>query len=268
MIPTASPPTEPLPLPSAVDDLSMSLGLAFVDAIVAGDFDRLETLLAPNVRFRALIPRECQEASTVAGARAIIEDWFGESEQRKLLGSTVDLVGDRLALGYRLELVEAGERRVVEQHVAAAVEGRTLRDLAIVCSGFRPLASAPDRRLATDPHGAVGALGAGASPGDDQHPDLPALTPAARLDAMGLSCATLTPTVRSAVLGLDVGAVLEIITDDPEAEEGLRSWTRLTGNELVAADAGPGSARRFAIRRSPQRAATTTTATATAKGIS
>ena len=267
MIPTASPPADPLPPPSAVDRLSMSLGRAFVDAIVAGDFDRLETLLAPNVRFRALIPRECQEASTAAGARAIIEDWFGESEQRKLLGSTVDLVGDRLALGYRLELVEAGERRVVEQHVAAAVEGRTLRDLAIVCSGFRPLASAPDRRLATDPHGAVGALGAGASPGDDRHPELPALTPAARLDTMGLSCATLTPTVRSAVLGLDVGAVLEIITDDPEAEEGLRSWTRLTGNELVAADAGPGSARRFAIRRSPRRSAATVPTT-TAKGIS
>jgi TusA-related sulfurtransferase len=244
----------------------MSLGRAFVQAIVASDFDRLESLLAPDVRFRALIPRECQEASTAAGARAFIEDWFGESDQRKLLGSTVDLVGDRLALGYRVELVEAGERRIVEQHVAAAVEGRQLRDLAIVCSGFRPLTTAPDRPLAADP---AGTLDADASPGNDQHAESPAYTPAARLDAMGLSCATLTPTVRSAVLGLDVGAVLEIITDDPEAEEGLRSWTRLTGNELVAAEAGPGSARRFGIRRSPRRAAeATSAATTTAKGTS
>ena len=90
---------------------------------------------------------------------------------------------------------------------------------------------------------------------DEDRPESPSFTPAARLDATGLSCATLTPTIRSAVLELDFGAVLEIITDDPEAEEGLRSWTRLTGNELVAAEAGPGSARRFGIRRSPRRAA-------------
>ncbi len=94
---------------------------------------------------------------------------------------------------------------------------------------------------------------------DEDHPESPAFTPAAHLDATGLSCATLTPTVRSAVLELDFGAVLEIVTDDPEAEEGLRSWTRLTGNELVAAEVGPGSARRFGIRRSPRRAATVTT---------
>ena len=42
----------------------------------------------------------------------------------------------------------------------------------------------------------------------------------------------LTPTISATVRGLAVGAVLEIVTDDPEAEEGLRSWARLTGNEL------------------------------------
>lgn len=95
-------------------------------------------------------------------------------------------------------------------------------------------------------------------PRDEDRPGSPSFTPAAHLDATGLSCATLTPTIRSAVLELDFGAVLEIITDDPEAEEGLRSWTRLTGNELVAAEAGPGSARRFGIRRSPRPAVTVT----------
>jgi TusA-related sulfurtransferase len=94
--------------------------------------------------------------------------------------------------------------------------------------------------------------------GDDHDAGGPAFTPAAHLDATGLSCATLTPTISATVRVLDFGAVLEIITDDPEAEEGLRSWARLTGNELVGAEAGPGSARRFAIRRTPRDAATTT----------
>jgi TusA-related sulfurtransferase len=250
MVSTASPPAGPVPRPSAVDRITTDLGRAFVDAIVAGDFDRLETPLAPDVRFRAIIPDEYQQASTAAGARALVEDWFGGTDPRELFGSTVDLVGDRLVVGYRLGLTEVGERRIVEQHVAAAVDGRQFRDLALVCSGFRP--------LATDPDGAVGTVGVDPSSGNDRHAGAPVFTPAARLDATGLSCATLTPTVSATVRGLDFGAVLEIVTDDPEAEEGLRSWTRLTGNELVAAEAGPGSARRFHIRRSPQDAAITT----------
>jgi TusA-related sulfurtransferase len=232
----------------AVDGIGTGLGRAFVDALVVGDFDGLETLFAPDVRFRAIIPDEYKDASTAAGARALIEDWFSGTDHRVLLGSRVELVGDRLALGYRLELTEDGERRIVEQHVAAAADGVSFRDLALVCSGFRPLAK--------DPGGSVGPLGAGAL-GDD-HAEAPAFTPAARLDATGLSCATLTPTISATVRGLDFGAVLEIVTDDPEAEEGLRSWTRLTGNELVAAEVGPGSARRFDIRRSPRDAATST----------
>jgi TusA-related sulfurtransferase len=245
-----APPTGQVLPPSAVDRIAMRLGHAFVEAIVAGDFDRLETLFAPDVRFRAIIPHEYQDASTASGAREIVEGWFGDTTQRELLGSTVEMVGDRLALGYRLELMEAGERHIVEQRVAANVNGGRIRDLALLCSGFRPRGRDDARE--------VGTLAANAAPENAQCAESPSLTAVAHLDATGLSCATLTPSIRSAVLELDFGSVLEIITDDPEAEEGLRSWTRLTGNELVAAEAGPGSARRFAIRRSPRPAATPT----------
>jgi TusA-related sulfurtransferase len=245
-----APPAGFIPPPSAaVNDVATGLGWSFVDAIVDGDFDRLQTLFTPDVRFRAIIPDEYQEASTAAGARALIEDWFSGTNPRELRGWTVDLVGDRVALGYRLELTEAGERRIVEQHVAAAFDGASFRDLALVCSGFRP--------LAPDTDGAAARMGGDSATEHDRPAGEPALTPSAHLDATGLSCATLTPTISAAVRGLDFGAVLEIVTDDPEAEEGLRSWTRLTGNEFVSTEAGRGSARRFHIRRSPRDAATT-----------
>jgi TusA-related sulfurtransferase/ketosteroid isomerase-like protein len=239
---------DPVPLPSALDRIATRLGLAFVQAIVAGDFDQLETLFAPDMRFRAITPDDYVEASTATGAGEVVRDWFGDTDRRELLGSTVDMVGDRLALGYRLELTEAdGRRIIVQQHAAATIEGVRISDLSLVCSGFRPQPGADADE--------IGTLGTDAS--DAVHPaESPSFTPAAQLDAAGLSCATLTPTIRSAIRDLDFGAVLEILTDDPDAEEGLRSWTRLTGNELVAAAAGPGSARRFAIRRSPRPAAT------------
>jgi len=206
------------------------IGRSFVDAIVACDFDAIEALFAPDARFRAVIPAGFKEASTAGGARSIIEQWFGASDALVLLDSDVDLVADRLTIGYRIELTEDGERRIVQQHVVATVDGGELRDVALLCSGFRPVVA--------DPGGRLGPVG-----------------PHARLDATGLSCATLTPTISATVRGLDFGAVLEIVTDDPDAEEGLRSWTRLTGNELVGAEKGPGSVRRFAIRRTPRDAA-------------
>lgn len=257
MTPTAPPPGGPVPPPSAVDPVAVGLGQALVDAIVAGDHNRLEALFAADLRFRALTPRTHREASTAAGAREIVQGWFDDTDQRELLASTVEMVGERLIVVYRIGLTKAGAPRVVEQHVAAAVDGGRLRDVALVCSGFEPLVWDADR--------AVGSVGADVSPGGVRGTAVPdaagtetmALAPGARLDATGLSCATLTPTIRSAVLGIHPGAVLEIVTDDPEAEEGLRSWTRLTGHELVGAEAGPGSARRFHIRRSPRRAAPT-----------
>ena len=117
--------------------------------------------------------------------------------------------------------------------MAAAVDDTLIRDVALLCSGFRPLPTDLDgavRPSARTPRSRTSAT--------RRHRRMPAC----RLDATGLSCATLTPTISATVRGLDLGAVLEIVTDDPEAEEGLRSWTRLTGNELVAAEAGPGSA--------------------------
>ena len=142
-----APRSGPVGPPSTVDQVATRLGRAFVDAIVAGDFDRLETLLAPDVRFRAIIPDEYEEAATAAGARAVVEDWFGGTDRRELIGWAAEPVGDRLALGYRVELTEDGERRVVEQHVAATVDGASFRDLALVCSGFRPLATGPDHEV-------------------------------------------------------------------------------------------------------------------------
>ena len=243
-----APPTSIVPRPSPIDHDASALAQSFVDAIVGLDFDRLQSLFAPDVRFRAIIPGGCREASTAAGARAFVEDWFGGTEARDLIGWTLDPVGDRLALGYRLELTEDGERRVVEQHVSAVVDGAVFSDVSLLCSGFRRLTAQPDGPAARQ---------RADSTGDDDVAEAPASKPGGRLDATGLSCATLTPTISATVRGLAVGAVLEIVTDDPGAEEGLRSWARLTGNELLAAEAGPGSAWTFSVRRTPRDAIST-----------
>jgi TusA-related sulfurtransferase len=70
------------------------------------------------------------------------------------------------------------------------------------------------------------------------------------MDAVGQDCATLTPIVASRMRELVTGQVLEVISDDPTARSGLASWSRLTGNPLVAIiEDGPGRTRYYLRRR-------------------
>jgi len=69
------------------------------------------------------------------------------------------------------------------------------------------------------------------------------------MDFIGEDCATLTPLIAARVRQLNSGDVIEVVSDDPTARTGLASWSRLTGNPLVAiVDDGPGRTRYF-IRR-------------------
>jgi TusA-related sulfurtransferase len=73
--------------------------------------------------------------------------------------------------------------------------------------------------------------------------------PDVRMDLVGEDCATLTPLIAVRVRQLNSGEVLEVVSDDPTARTGLASWSRLTGNPLVAVvEDGPGRTRYF-IRR-------------------
>jgi TusA-related sulfurtransferase len=70
------------------------------------------------------------------------------------------------------------------------------------------------------------------------------------MDLVGQPCATLTPLIAARMRQLDSGQVLEIISDDPTARSGLTSWSRLTGNPIVAViEDGPGRTRYYLRRK-------------------
>ena len=71
-----------------------------------------------------------------------------------------------------------------------------------------------------------------------------------RMDLVGQACATLTPIIAARMRELPSGQVLEVISDDPTARSGLASWSRLTGNPLVAiVDDGAGRTRYYLRRK-------------------
>jgi tRNA 2-thiouridine synthesizing protein A len=71
-----------------------------------------------------------------------------------------------------------------------------------------------------------------------------------RMDLVGQDCATLTPIIAARIRQLPSGQVLEVISDDPTARSGLASWSRLTGNPIVAiVEEGPGRTRYYLRRK-------------------
>lgn len=69
------------------------------------------------------------------------------------------------------------------------------------------------------------------------------------MDLVGQACSTLTPIIASRMRQLDPGQVLEVISDDPTARSGLASWSRLTGNPIVAIFEDGPARTRYYLRR-------------------
>jgi len=61
-------------------------------------------------------------------------------------------------------------------------------------------------------------------------------------------CGDLTPIIRGRLRELESGQVLEVISEEPAAHEGIPAWSRLTGNELIGTVREPKRSR-FFIRK-------------------
>jgi len=75
-------------------------------------------------------------------------------------------------------------------------------------------------------------------------------TPAADLtvDMGQAGCGDLTPLIRGRMRELQSGQVLEVISEEPAAHEGIPAWSRLTGNQLIGT-VRESSRSRFFIRK-------------------
>jgi len=79
--------------------------------------------------------------------------------------------------------------------------------------------------------------------------------PQARLDfhsadeSAGSTCALLTPAIKAKLREMTSGQVLEVRVDDPTAKEDILSWSRLSGNEVLAMFEGEAQGLRLYLRR-------------------
>lgn len=114
----------------------------FIDGFAARDLDVVAGTLAVDVRFRALLPRRVLDLAGREAFRATLDMWFGNANDWELVEAVLGEVGGRIHLRWRLRLTKPDlgpGTFVVEQQVYAdAGSDGTLRDVALLCTGFRP----------------------------------------------------------------------------------------------------------------------------------
>jgi len=74
------------------------------------------------------------------------------------------------------------------------------------------------------------------------------ITPKKTLDCIGLYCPQPLFRTREGIDSIDVGEVLEVLADDPAAEEDIKRFAKRTGHEIISFE-NEGNKLRFLIRK-------------------
>jgi len=120
--------------------MAASLGERFARALAAKDFDRLVSLLHPEVDFRGMTPGRFWEASNaVQAVDEIVRSWFEDSDQiDELLQVETSRVADRERVGYRLAVSNPDGSFIVEQQAYYETSDGSITWMRVLCSGYRP----------------------------------------------------------------------------------------------------------------------------------
>jgi TusA-related sulfurtransferase len=197
----------------------MAVAQRFLLALAARDFKTLAGLFDPGVRFRALTPSATREATGADGATGWLRRWFGAADSFTVLSSSVTPFADRYHISFRLSIHEQDGWRLVEQQAYLLIEDGAIRDMALLCSGFRP---DPSRELVDIESN---------SGGGTTHSRFAA---AAFYDAGNKGCAEgPLEEIGQQMRRLASGQQLEVRATAPSVAADLPAWCRLAGYELV-----------------------------------
>jgi hypothetical protein len=131
--------TTTLVRPNPVD--RWSAGGQLLETLAARDFDRMPDCFEADATMRAMLPSGPTEFH---GATQIVENlriWFGGADEFEVLNGTMDQIGGRPHVTWRLRLHPTpwGDDawHVIEQQ-AYLHTGERIASIDLLCSGFQP----------------------------------------------------------------------------------------------------------------------------------
>ena len=121
------------------EDSCLAIGNAFINKMKKEDFNSLQSLFSDNVFFRALIPSSLVTLNSPDKVAHQIHRWFyvDDSEEYKLIDSSVDVVIDCLHISYKIFETYQGKTYCIEQQLYCEISSGKINKLSLMCSGFR-----------------------------------------------------------------------------------------------------------------------------------
>ncbi|TME30131.1 MAG: hypothetical protein E6I62_09375 [Chloroflexi bacterium] len=119
----------------------LDLGRRLIHGIVAHDWVGIEECFEPEARLRAVVPQEnpFRDRLGAHDAAQQLQRWFGDADVTELVSSSVEPMGDRVRIAYRIHEHEPDGWYLVEQQAYLTPGERGIAFLNLVCSGFRPV---------------------------------------------------------------------------------------------------------------------------------
>lgn len=116
-----------------------TLGEAFAEALTAKDFERLASLLHPDVDFRALTPNQSWQASD---PQHVVDDipreWLDDAtEVEELIAVQTDAFASWQRVGYRFRGHDPDGPFIVEQQAYLQELDGQISWMRLLCSGLR-----------------------------------------------------------------------------------------------------------------------------------
>jgi ketosteroid isomerase-like protein len=113
-----------------------------LEAIVARDFSRAQTLMHPEVEFRAMTPKRTWEADDPEAVEKVLRAWFEhpEREVERVEPTEPGAVEDTERVGWRVYGCDASGGFVFEQQAFLRENGGRVVWMRVMCSGPRPVA--------------------------------------------------------------------------------------------------------------------------------
>jgi hypothetical protein len=110
---------------------------AYLDAVVARDYERVESLLGDDFRLRDLSPPGFTEVSGSGGALSGLRELLDMFDTVELVESDVYEIGNVTYVRARVHFVhpEAGER-MLEQHHLLTIADERIHAIDELCTGF------------------------------------------------------------------------------------------------------------------------------------
>lgn len=123
-----------------LDGMGTTLGEEFAKALAAKDFDRIATLLHPQVDFRGMTPGRSWEASSPQQVvDGVLRFWFEEHDRiDELLSIETGRLSDRDRVGYRFAVSNKDGKFITEQQAYYDVKDGAITWMRVLCSGWRP----------------------------------------------------------------------------------------------------------------------------------